>query len=514
MLTALCLFAPGVAGTANAAQPVLTPEQKAKIEALKKKKLQQQPGAAVTRPPNPAVVVKPPARVVPKVVPKAVVRTAPPPVVKVAPKVVVKPAVVRPAQVKPAIVNKAPVSAGKTIVTSPNTGPNTRRPFVRKFARPPANVQPNVAAPAKAVSPAAIAKPTVSPFAKPNGSSFAQPTRTPVVTPAAVKPVMPANLKAIQDQRQRIVSKRTNAVVIKEPGNRTIVKRNNRSVIVHDETTRMKRVAPNAQVQKQKDGSNVTIIERPNNVTIYNVTSDDGQLIRRYRRDGDGHEHDIIDNRRQKSRWRRNLAIGLGVGVGVVAGAAILNAMVDVPPARVDLPPRKYVVDYEDASDDDVYEAFNAPPVEHIERRYTLDEVRATPRLRERMRRVDLNDITFETGSFEVDEGQFSKLERAARALMRVIEANPNEVFLVEGYTDAVGPAEDNLTLSDRRAESVAVILTEQFQVPPENLTTQGYGEEYLKIDTDGPERANRRVAVRRITPLISQEGAPPPPPQ
>jgi outer membrane protein OmpA-like peptidoglycan-associated protein len=78
-------------------------------------------------------------------------------------------------------------------------------------------------------------------------------------------------------------------------------------------------------------------------------------------------------------------------------------------------------------------------------------------------------------------------------------------VFLIEGYTDAVGSDDDNLTLSDRRAESVAVILSEEFNVPPENLTTQGYGEQYLKIDTYGPERANRRVAIRRITPLISE---------
>ncbi len=40
--------------------------------------------------------------------------------------------------------------------------------------------------------------------------------------------------------------------------------------------------------------------------------------------------------------------------------------------------------------------------------------------------------------------------------------------------------------------------------MPPENLITQGYGEEFLKIETERAERANRRVAVRRITPLIA----------
>jgi outer membrane protein OmpA-like peptidoglycan-associated protein len=78
-------------------------------------------------------------------------------------------------------------------------------------------------------------------------------------------------------------------------------------------------------------------------------------------------------------------------------------------------------------------------------------------------------------------------------------------LFLIEGHTDAVGSDDDNLSLSDRRAETVAIILTEEFGVPPENLSTQGYGEQYLKINTQQAERENRRVAVRRITPLMSQ---------
>jgi outer membrane protein OmpA-like peptidoglycan-associated protein len=76
---------------------------------------------------------------------------------------------------------------------------------------------------------------------------------------------------------------------------------------------------------------------------------------------------------------------------------------------------------------------------------------------------------------------------------------------MIEGYTDAVGSDIDNLSPSDHRAQTVAEILSDDFNVPPENLVTQGYGKEYLKIPTDGPERANRRVAIRRITPLLSQ---------
>ncbi len=96
------------------------------------------------------------------------------------------------------------------------------------------------------------------------------------------------------------------------------------------------------------------------------------------------------------------------------------------------------------------------------------------------------------------------KLQVIADGLNRAIQRNPNSVFLIEGHTDAVGSDVDNLSLSDRRAESAAELLSQQFGVPPENLATQGYGEQYLKVPTDGPERLNRRVTVRYITPLLN----------
>jgi len=91
-----------------------------------------------------------------------------------------------------------------------------------------------------------------------------------------------------------------------------------------------------------------------------------------------------------------------------------------------------------------------------------------------------------------------------AQAIRNVLARNPDEVFLIEGHTDAVGNDVDNLSLSDRRAETVASILTESFQIPPENLTTQGYGSHFLKIPTPDANRQNRRVTVRRITPLLN----------
>ncbi|SNR42687.1 OmpA family protein, partial [Paracoccus sediminis] len=75
--------------------------------------------------------------------------------------------------------------------------------------------------------------------------------------------------------------------------------------------------------------------------------------------------------------------------------------------------------------------------------------------------------------------------------------------FLIEGHTDTVGSDAANLALSDRRAESVALALTEYFEVPPENLVVQGYGEQDPQIRREGDIRENRRAAVRQITSLL-----------
>ncbi len=49
----------------------------------------------------------------------------------------------------------------------------------------------------------------------------------------------------------------------------------------------------------------------------------------------------------------------------------------------------------------------------------------------------------------------------------------------------------------------MASLLTDIYEIPPENLVTQGYGERFLKVRTDGPEQENRRVTIRRVTPLV-----------
>ncbi|HEX2135338.1 MAG TPA: OmpA family protein [Microvirga sp.] len=279
--------------------------------------------------------------------------------------------------------------------------------------------------------------------------------------------------------------------IIIEEQDRVIVREGDRYTIQHDETDRFRRVYEGAHIRRERRGNTeVTVVRRPDRVEIITVRDLEGNLVRRLRREPTGREIVLIDNiveRRPRGR-------------------TIIEETVRLPPPEIHIPREKYIVEVESASQEELYEAFTAPPVERVQRSYTLDEVRSSAALRERVRRVDVDTITFDFGSWELSEEQARALTGVGQALRRAIERNPAEVFLIEGHTDAVGNEVDNLTLSDRRAETVATILTQMFGVPAENLTTQGYGEQYLKIDTQEPERENRRVTIRRITPLLQNE--------
>jgi outer membrane protein OmpA-like peptidoglycan-associated protein len=282
--------------------------------------------------------------------------------------------------------------------------------------------------------------------------------------------------------------------VFTEPGRIIIQDPGGQSFIRHNEVDRFRYGARDIRTQQVGDESR-TIVVRPDGSEIITVNGRDGQLMRRIRRDRDGREVVIIDN------YRDPRAIG--------------GFYVDLPPPVIRIPQNRYIVDYEEASPELIYDTMLAPPVDRIARRYSLDEIRYSPNVRQLMPSIDLDTINFETGSWEIPPDQASKLQAIADGLNKAISRNPREVFLIEGHTDAVGNDVDNLSLSDRRAESAAQLLTQQFQVPAENLTSQGYGKQYLKIPTDGPERRNRRVTVRRITPLLNGGTAslPPPPP-
>jgi outer membrane protein OmpA-like peptidoglycan-associated protein len=292
---------------------------------------------------------------------------------------------------------------------------------------------------------------------------------------------------ALRSQRRERMEGKT--VIIQEPGNRVIVRENGRAFIRHDETQRF-RIWGQPHIE-HRGHEQYAYITRPGGYQVITVTDGSGRLLRRVRRGPDGREFVLIDNR---PRHGVGAAIGAGFAAGVILGLAA---------PVVTIPRERYIVDVSAAPPALLYETLEAPPVVEIERPYSLDEIRYNVALRDRMRRIDIDAITFDSGSWEVAQEQYPRLQAIAEAMGRILANNPNEMFMIEGHTDAVGNDVDNLSLSDRRAESVAVILTDVYQIPPENLVTQGYGEQHLKVPTDGPSRENRRVAARRITPLL-----------
>jgi outer membrane protein OmpA-like peptidoglycan-associated protein len=147
------------------------------------------------------------------------------------------------------------------------------------------------------------------------------------------------------------------------------------------------------------------------------------------------------------------------------------------------------------------------PPRRAIDRRYTLQEVEASPDLRDALPRVEIDTIHFGFGESFVREEEVANLDRIAEIMERILAAHPREVFIIEGHTDAVGSDEANLQLSRLRAEAIKQALVGYYVIPPDNLVTVGYGERYLKIPTPDPEVENRRVSIARGTPLVGELG-------
>jgi OmpA-OmpF porin, OOP family len=323
----------------------------------------------------------------------------------------------------------------------------------------------------------------------------AVPAPAQALTPIAPGAAAPGPRRMDDFRAERHEVQEGGRTVFTEPGRVIVRDPGGQSFIRHDEMDRFRFGARDIQTQRV-GGETRTIVIRPDGSQIITVVGPDGQLMRRIRRDQQGREIIIIDN-----TYRDPQAVG--------------GFYVDLPPPVIRIPYDRYIVDAGDATPDLIYDTMEAPPVDRIERRYTLDEIRYSPSVRQLMPSIDLNTINFETGSWEIPPDQAAKLQVVADGLNRAIQRNPREVFLIEGHTDAVGNDVDNLSLSDRRAESAAELLTQQFGVPSENLTSQGYGSQYPKEQTDGPSRINRRVTVRRITPLLNGGTAslPPPPP-
>jgi outer membrane protein OmpA-like peptidoglycan-associated protein len=302
-----------------------------------------------------------------------------------------------------------------------------------------------------------------------------------------IKPVIELKGERVDDfqgyrrPEGRNVGKGDDVRIVFDLDGKIVIRSNDGDRIGRNEQTRYERL---------NEGRIKEVVIRPNGDRVVTIRNRWGEIIRRSR----------IDN--------RDVEIVIFYSPDLERGRDQLflrDPGDDLPPMRLRVPIDDYIIDVSSNRDRDYdYEEFLAkPPVEQVERVYSIDEVKNSARIRDKVRRIDLDTITFDTGSAEITKDQASTLREVAKAIGDILERDPGETFLIEGHTDAVGSDESNLVLSDERAESIANVLTDLFDIPAENLTTQGYGERYLKIDTDGDARENRRVTIRRISPLV-----------
>ncbi|WP_424984087.1 OmpA family protein [Maritalea sp. S77] len=269
---------------------------------------------------------------------------------------------------------------------------------------------------------------------------------------------------------------------------RIVFQFNNQVIVENKDNERLEQGSDETYIERLRNGRTRETIVRADATEIVTIYNRNGDIIRRSRFAPDGREYVLVyvDETYEEDllEWR--------------------DPALDLGPLRLDIPVSEYVLDADEADEDELVQFLDQPPLERVQRLYSINEVKRSARIRDMVRRLEVGGLTFDTAKATISTNQIDSLTNVANAMLDLLDENPAETFLIEGHTDAVGGEVYNLELSDRRAETVAVILTQAFGIPPENLATQGYGERYLKVRTQEADRRNRRVTIKRITPLVS----------
>lgn len=110
--------------------------------------------------------------------------------------------------------------------------------------------------------------------------------------------------------------------------------------------------------------------------------------------------------------------------------------------------------------------------------------------------RITLEDVLFETGSAKLNPSSYKSLDELADFMKR----KTGMYIEVAGHTDNVGSESSNVTLSQKRAESVRNYLIGK-GILPTRLTAKGYGQTEPVADNESEDgrKQNRRTEIRVI---------------
>jgi OOP family OmpA-OmpF porin len=98
---------------------------------------------------------------------------------------------------------------------------------------------------------------------------------------------------------------------------------------------------------------------------------------------------------------------------------------------------------------------------------------------------------------FEINQDVIQREEKEKLAVLGTFMTKyPNTTAVIEGHTDDVGTNEQNMQLSQKRAESVVSYLVDGLHIAPSRLKAVGYGETRPIADnsTQEGQRMNRRI--------------------
>ncbi len=267
--------------------------------------------------------------------------------------------------------------------------------------------------------------------------------------------------------------------VVSNTGDRVVVRGQDGLTIYRDDDALLRQPGSDIRTETFSDGSTRSTLAREDGSQVVTIRDARGRVLRRTRVFADGTEVQLFDD-------------------------LIESQPVDVRSLR-EVEPAPIYVSVADADREALVTALRSDRSYDPGRTFSLRQIREIESVRTLMPGIDLDTLTFDTGSAAISADQTRSLVDMGMLIEEALAENPREVFLIEGHTDATGGDSYNLALSDRRAETVALALTENFNIAPENLVVQGYGEQFLKIESQSSEAANRRATVRRITPLLQQ---------
>jgi outer membrane protein OmpA-like peptidoglycan-associated protein len=116
---------------------------------------------------------------------------------------------------------------------------------------------------------------------------------------------------------------------------------------------------------------------------------------------------------------------------------------------------------------------------------------------------VTLGDMLFETGNAQLKGNAFENLGK----LSNFLKNYPDRTLIIEGHTDSVGSDASNMSLSQRRADSVRMYLLEQ-GIAANRLSAFGKGESspVASNDSTSGRALNRRVEVIIANPIASTQ--------